>query len=168
MFNSMVVALLLLSTLSGAALTPANASDAHLGTMMFLTGSWRCDGVFPASGKTISSTMTFGLDMGGAALVKHHDDTSSQASYHAIELWAYDTAEKRFSAAVQDNSGGVREFTSPGWVGSTLVWTSASSVKPLQQFAYKKRTMDVFSVDWRVSRDGSNYVVGDTLNCKRS
>ncbi len=168
MRNSAVIIVLLISILGRTAFAQVAAVPKALEPMSFLVGSWNCEGVFPSSGKTISSRMTFNRDLEGMALVKHHDDTSQPAAYHAIELWGYNSAVKQFSAAIQDNFGGVREFTSPGWAGDALIWTSAASVKPPQQFAYKKISNDAYSVDWRVSPDGTTYIVGDTLNCKRS
>jgi hypothetical protein len=110
--------------------------------------------------------MAFATDLDGKAIVKHHDDTSPPALYHAVEVWAYSATDKRFNAAIVDNFGGVRDFQSPGWSGDDFVWTSAPSVKPLQQFAYERRSPTSFTVDWRVSRNGA-YVVGDTLTCVR-
>jgi hypothetical protein len=161
-FTTIVFAL----SLSAAALaeSPSPGPPATLPT--YFIGSWKCDGVFPASGKKISSTMTFAPDLDGKTIVKHHDDTSPPALYHAIEIWTYSATDKQYHAAIVDNFGGVREFSSPGWDGNRFIWTSAPSVKPLQQFAYERRDPDSFNVDWRVSRDGA-YVIGDTLTCTR-
>ena len=130
-----------------------------------LLGSWRCDGVFPASGKTIASTMRFDVDLGGAAVLKHHDDIAP-ASYRAVEAWTYDATGKQFNAAIVDNFGGARRFSSSGWEGDTLAWTSAPEVQPAQKFIYVRAADGVLRVDWQVIR-GGNFVVGDTLTCKR-
>lgn len=150
--------------LAAAPQSTARSSDA-LAPMAYFIGDWVCSGVFPSTGKTISSKMSFRYDLDKKAIVKHHDDTSPPALYHAVELWVFSASDKRFNAAIVDNFGGVRDFTSPGWDGDTLVWSSQPSVQPPQQFVYKKTPSNGFSVDWRVSRDGKTYVVGDTLTC---
>lgn len=135
-----------------------------MSSLSYFIGTWSCQGVFPKSGKTIASTIRFTRD--GASLVKHHDDVPPNA-YHAIELWGFSTTDARFNAAIQDSFGGVRDFSSPGWSADSLVWTSAAQVNPPQQFAYTRKSDNVFQVDWRVLKNGS-YVVGDTLTCTRS
>ncbi|MBV8375334.1 MAG: hypothetical protein JO302_07460, partial [Candidatus Eremiobacteraeota bacterium] len=84
-----------------------------LTSLAFFVGTWTCNGVFPSSGKTIASAMTFSGDLSGKALVKHHDDRPP-STYHAIEVWVYSDSDKRYNAAIADNFGGVREFASPG------------------------------------------------------
>jgi hypothetical protein len=133
--------------------------------MESLLGHWRCDGVFPASGKTIASTMRFDADLGGAAVLKHHDDIAP-ATYRAVEAWTYDAKGKQFNAAIVDNFGGTRRFSSGGWEGDTLTWTSAPEVQPAQKFVYVRTAGGALRVDWQVMRDGG-FVVGDTLTCKR-
>lgn len=166
----LIVGFTLPTTLVRAASPQVSATDAPAGMelLSYFAGPWTCNGVFRASGKTIASTMRFESDLQGKVLLKYHDDTSPPALYHAIEVWTYDAKANAYNAAVVDNFGGVRDFTSPGWAGSNLVWTSGPSVKRLQQFAYTKVGSDTFTVDWRVSRDGKHYVVGDTLTCKRA
>jgi hypothetical protein len=153
-------------TLAALAAGPAPSSSPAPLPAYFI-GSWTCNGVFPSTGQPIASKITFTTDLNGASIVKHHDDTSPPALYHSVEMWAYSPADKRFNAAIVDNFGGVRDFTSPGWNGNRFVWTSAPSVQPLQQFAYERSSENVFTLDWRVSRDGSTYVVGDTFTCTR-
>lgn len=155
--------LLALAMICGAA--GATELQAPIHAMEPLLGSWRCDGVFPASGKTIASTMRFDVDLAGAAVLKHHDDIAP-ASYRAMEGWTYDAKGKQFNAAIVDNFGGARRFSSRGWEGGTLAWTSAPEVQPAQKFIYVRAANGVLRVDWQVMRDG-NYVVGDTLTCKR-
>jgi len=148
---------------------PAATTDAAAqnGTLAYFVGSWRCDGSFPASGKTISSTMRFERDLGGTAILKHHDDIPP-AGYHAVETWAYSPSDHHFNNGIADNFGGLRRFASDGWNGTTLTWTSAPEVTPKQQFVYVRVTDSEMRVDWQVARDGTNYVVGDTLTCKRA
>ena len=131
-----------------------------------LFGHWSCHGVFPASGKTIDSVLRFESDLGGKALLKHHDDTSAPALYHAVEVWGYDAKAERYNAAIVDNFGGTRSFSSAGWVDDTLTWTSAAEVKPAQRFRYIRLSASRMRIDWELERQGS-MVVGDTLTCER-
>ncbi|MEI7037354.1 hypothetical protein [Fulvimonas yonginensis] len=150
------------------AATSVNATDTQpMRTLDYFQGSWRCEGVFPASGRTIASRMTYVADLQGAALVKHHDDTSPGARYHAIETWAYDARAGRFNAAIVDSFGGVRRFGSDGFRQDTLTWESAAEVAPAQRFAYTRLGPRRYRVDWQVARNGKDFVVGDTLTCTR-
>jgi len=142
-----------------SSIPPIRAMDA-------LIGHWQCDGVFPASGKTIASTMRFETDLGGSAVLKHHDDTSPPASYHAVEAWGYDAKAQRFNATILDSFGGARRFSSDGWQGDTLAWTSAPELQPAQRFVYVRKDAGILRVDWEIMREG-HFVVGDTLTCKR-
>jgi hypothetical protein len=140
--------------------------DTSIRVMDGLIGRWQCNGVFPASGRTISSTMRFESDLDGAALLKHHDDTSPPARYHALEAWGYEARSRRFNAMLLDSSGGARRFSTDGWVGDTLTWISSPELQPAQRFVYVRKGQGMLQVDWQVMRDGQ-FVVGDTLTCKR-
>lgn len=110
--------------------------------------------------------MHFDSDLSGAAIVKHHDDTPP-FSYHAVEVWNYDGTGRKFNAAVVDNYGGVRDFTSDGWQDGVLTWTSSPAVRPGQQFVYTRLSDTSMRVDWQASHDGTQYIVGDTLTCTK-
>ncbi|QNK01041.1 hypothetical protein [Dyella telluris] len=131
-----------------------------------LTGPWTCHGVFPATGKTIDSSIRFELDLHGKALVKHHDDTSPPATYHALEAWGYDAKTSRYNATILDSFGGARLFSSEGWKDGRLVWQSAPEVKPAQRFTYKREPGNGLRIDWEVQREGA-FVLGDTMQCSR-
>ncbi|SFS12035.1 hypothetical protein SAMN05216570_2602 [Dyella sp. OK004] len=142
----------------------AESAVAPMHSMDGLIGHWQCHGVFPASGKTIDSSMRFEPDLGGDAVLKHHDDVAP-ARYRAVEAWAYDAKAQRYNATVLDNFGGARRFSSEGWVQDTLTWTSSPDVQPAQSFVYLRKGTDL-QVDWQVMKEG-HFVVGDTLTCKR-
>ncbi|MEO9264044.1 MAG: hypothetical protein ABI282_08100 [Candidatus Baltobacteraceae bacterium] len=131
----------------------------------YFAGAWTCSGVFPQSGKAISSRMTFGSDLKGLSLVKHHDD-DLPFDYHAVELWTYSAADKRFEAAAVDPYSGVREFISDGFAGERLVWASAPWMQPAQSFVYRKIDQGNFVVDYHVHSKAGDIVV-DTLHCVR-
>ena len=135
--------------------------------LAFFRGHWSCAGTFPASGKSIAAAMRFEPDLGTAALIKHHDDTSPPSLYHGVELWGYSAHDAQFNAAILDNFGGVRRFASAGWQGDMLTWTSAGDVQPMQQFVYAKMNADTFRIDWLTKHADAPYVVGDTLTCHR-
>ncbi|WP_430389762.1 hypothetical protein [Dyella sp. 20L07] len=150
--------------LGGSAL--ATPADSPFRDFTDLIGHWSCRGAFPASGKAIEADMRFESDLGGKALLKHHDDTLAPALYHAVEAWGYDAKADRYSAAITDNFGGARIFSSVGWVDGALTWTSATEVKPAQRFRYTRLSSDQLRVDWEVEKQGS-MVIGDTLTCER-
>ncbi|NII74557.1 hypothetical protein FHW84_003147 [Dyella sp. SG562] len=151
-------------TLLGGAASAAEAPS-PIQAMQPLLGSWHCAGVFPASGKKIASTMRFDTELGGAGVLKHHDDIAPN-TYRAVEAWTYDAKGRQFNAAIVDNFGGARRFSADGWEGDTLTWTSAPEVQPAQKFVYVRMADGGLRVDWQVMRGGS-FVVGDTLSCKR-
>ena len=152
-----------------SAVSPAHAASAAeaLTSLGFFAGTWSCKGYFPSNGQTIASTMRFESDLGGTILLKHHDDVQP-ALYHALETWGFDAASQQFAAGISDNFGGVRRFGSDGWHGDVFTWTSAPEIKPLQQFEYTKLPGGGVRVDWRVAKDGTTYVVGDTLACSKT
>lgn len=152
-----------LGLLSGCATA---SPDAPFQDFADLQGRWTCHGVFPASGKTIDSIVRFDLDMDGGALVKHHDDTSPPALYHALETWGYDARNGRYNASILDSSGGMRLFLSNGWKDGRLVWRSAPDVQPAQRFTYRREAHGL-RIDWERERQGV-FVIGDTLHCSRS
>jgi hypothetical protein len=156
--------ILLLTFLSCS--STAMAADDPFRDYADLLGHWACHGVFPASGKTINSNIRFETDLGGTALVKHHDDTAPSALYHAIEAWGYDAKAGHYNATILDNFGGARIFTSTGWSNEGLVWISAPEVKPAQRFVYVRLALNRLRIDWQVERKGE-LVVGDTLTCER-
>jgi len=160
----MRVGFLFVLMLAGGAACAADAPTS-MQAMQPLLGSWHCDGVFPASGKKIASTIRFDTDLGGAGLLKHHDDIAPD-TYRAVEAWTYDAKGRQFNAAIVDSFGGARRFSSPGWAGDTLTWTSAPEVQPAQQFVYVRAADGTLRMDWQVQRNGS-FAVGDTLTCKR-
>lgn len=147
----------------GAALAPAPAvSD----SLRYFDGTWQCDGVFPSNGRRISSKLVFTWSSRVGSVVKQHDDDPPNG-YHAIELWA-PSSKGGFQNMIADSFGGVRHFSSAGWVGDSLVWLDDSDPNRKEQFAYTKLDTDKMRVDWSVSKSGAAFVVGDTLSCSRS
>ena len=158
------MALLFAFCLGAAPPATPTPNGTRVGDLSFFLGTWHCSGSFPSTGKRISSTMRFESDLGGAAIVKHHDDDPPNA-YHAIEVWNYSASDARFNAGISDNFGGFRHFISDGWHDGVLTWTSAPEVGLLQKFVYTRLSDTSMRVDWQASRDGKTFIVGDTLTC---
>jgi hypothetical protein len=156
---------LLLAFIPTLAFGTSATSSKGIATMDYFIGTWDCAGDFPSSGKAIASTIRFDRDLAVKGIVKHHDDRPPSI-YHATELWVYQSAAATFNGAIADNFGGVREFQSTGWQGDQLTWQS-TGVKPAQRFVYRRIDDRTFRLDWDVSPKGAQYVVGDTLTCKR-
>ncbi|WP_266157576.1 hypothetical protein [Dyella silvatica] len=155
-----------MTTCNGLAMA-ADLAPSPMRSLDYFVGDWACAGVFPASGKSIAAQMRYQHDLQGAALLKHHDDTSPPALYHAVEAWGYDSKAQRFNATVLDNFGGARRFYSSGWVNNQWVWTAEAELQPAQRFVYVRLDQQRYRVDWQVARNGADFVVGDTLTCKR-
>jgi hypothetical protein len=145
--------------------TPPPAAVAMAPVAAYFSGKWLCSGRF-SNGKPIASTIRFESDVGGAAVVVHHDDVPALGSYHSIEVWGFQKSTGTYVATLYDAYGGARGFTSAGWSGDVLTWATDAAVTPPQQFVYTKKSADAFTVDWNVYRNEA-YVVGDTLTCNR-
>ena len=156
---------LVLAIIPTLALSASATSSQGMSAMDYFTGTWDCAGQFPSSGKAIASTIRFDRDASVKTIIKHHDDRPP-SGYHAMELWVYQPGSGAFSAAIADNFGGLREFHSAGWRGDELTWQGIG-VEPAQRFVYRRISDSAFRLDWDVSKDGTQYVVGDTLTCKR-
>jgi hypothetical protein len=150
--------------------TPAGATDAvtaaSANSLDYFVGRWQCEGVFPASGKAIASTLKFEQDTASGALLKHHDDTPPNL-YHALELWGFVKAGG-LSDTIMESFGGVHPpLTSPGWSGDTLMWSSPPGVTPANRFTYVRLSPDRMRVDWSIAKVEGEYKIGDTLTCVR-
>lgn len=133
--------------------------------LQYFAGNWSCSGTFPATGRTIASTLVFEPALGGAGVVARQDDMPPNA-FHASFLWG-PAPDGSLVSIVQDSTGGVRRFVSPGWTADTLLWQSDPTVTPAQQFSYRRLDANSMEVEWLVMRTGT-YRVGDVLRCKRT
>jgi hypothetical protein len=85
-------------------------------------------------------------------------------------LWGFDPAEKQFVAFLYDNFGGVRRFTSSGWVEDKLIWIGESSKTDpptVQRFVYKRDNPSQFALNWEVKKGAADWAIGDALTCKK-
>ena len=147
--------------MSGAPTFAVAPSD----SFSYFAGDWHCAGVFPASGRAIASNLHFGWNAESAALTKRHDDEPPNG-YHATELWGA-TKSGDLKDTIVDPFAGVRYYSSPGWSEDALTWTNTAEASPKDRFTYTRLNPRTMRVDWATSRDGSTYVVGDTLTCSR-
>jgi hypothetical protein len=132
-------------------------------------GRWSCHGSFPASGKQIDSEIVFTPELEGAWLQVRHDDLLPN-QFHAIELWGLDSGRKQFVALIFDNFGGMRKFTSTGWISDTLIWIGEpSTTAPFttQRFVFSRPSPTQFTVNWEVKKGSADWRLGDTLTCRR-
>jgi hypothetical protein len=154
---------------AGAVVLALSAAPAFAATpadvFSYFAGDWHCAGMFPSNGRAISSNLHFDWNASAAALVKRHDDDPPNG-YHAVELWG---AAKfgDLKDTIVDPFAGVRYYESPGWSGDTLTWTNVAEESPKDRFTYTRLDPATMRVDWAVSKDGSTFVVGDTLACTR-
>jgi hypothetical protein len=89
-------------------------------------GRWHCDGKFARNGKPISANLVFESILGRRFILFRHDD-ELPFNYHAWSEWGWDANTRQFISTIQDISGGVRLFRSPGWVEGTLTWSGGRS-----------------------------------------
>lgn len=144
---------------------PALADGVAPPSFRDLAGQWHCEGVFVSNGKVISSNIDVTWDEITGTLIVHHDDVAP-FQYHVVELW---TAGKTgLQARLADSTGGVRDFTAPGWVNKTLTWQGVATTPYDERFVYTLVGPATLRADWQVSKDGASYRTGDTLTCKKS
>jgi hypothetical protein len=134
--------------------------------LRYFDGTWHCGGVFPSTGRKISSKLTFVWYAQTGSILKQHDDEQPN-EYHAVELWAASN-KGGLQNMIADAFGGVRFFSSTGWSGEALTWINDSDPARKEQFAYTKLNRDTMRVDWMISKNDAPFVVGDTLTCTRT
>ena len=138
--------------------------DLVAATAAKLLGTWQCAGAF-ANGKPIESQMTFESVLGGKWISYRHDDRPPNR-YAAIGLWGKGTSHP-FEATIFDNFGGHRLFVSEGWIANALTLENAADPAKRQRFIFSMTDDGGLRMEYRVSRDGGEWTLGDYLNCKR-
>lgn len=149
------------------ALLSADVPPSPPPTLAYFVGVWRCDGNLLPSGRPISSTLAFTWDAETASLVKAHADLPP-GKYKAAERWAYTPETKAFRASVSSVAGGIRWYSTPGWMAEVLTWrkTRAEGERD-DAFAYRRIGPDEMQIEWSVDRTGSGLEPGDKLVCRR-
>lgn len=154
------------ASLSGQA-APLQASvKPSVADLDFFLGRWSCAGRFVRSGKAIEADVSFEKVLEGKWILFRHDDRPP-FSYHAIAEWSWSEGEHDYVASIQDSTGGLRLFHSPGWRGRRLTWTgSAIGSQTDQQFEFERMTDSEFKVSYSTLKDGK-WIPVDTSVCKR-
>jgi hypothetical protein len=136
-------------------------------SLSFFTGNWHCDGKFATSGKSISANLVFEPILNGKFLLFKHDD-EPPFTYHAWSQWGWDNNAHQFISTVQDVTGGLRLFRSPGWVDKTLMWSGGNLPDSSdQQFVFQRIDDNSFRVNYSYKKSGSWLAVDSSL-CTRA
>lgn len=155
--------MLLLPSIAFAAEPPQR--DVVALTVEKLEGVWRCAGAF-ANGKPIESQMAFASSLNGKWIEYRHLDRPP-SSYGAFGMWGKGTTNA-LQATIFDSFGGHREFTSAGWVADELTLETAdASTAKRERFIFTNPHDGELRMEYRVSRDGGEWKLGDYLNCKQ-
>jgi len=142
----------------------------------FFSGEWAGAGEF-ASGKKIEADASFSPDLDNQWLVYRHADRAPN-SYKALGMWGFEYTSKKFIMVINDNFGGARLFSSEGWRDRKVVFlkqntlapqTGAAAAQPGNQerFTFERQTDDAFKMTYEVSKDGTNWRMGDYLIFKK-
>ncbi len=168
-FGSRIILLfalfLILAFTARAQTTPTKKGIADL---QWFSGHWSCDGKFTRSGKSISADLSFESALENKWMLFRHDDRPP-FSYHALSEWGWDEKGQQYVSTVQDSTGGVRVFYSPGFSGSSLVWDGkalGNSAAPAERFEFAKDGANSFTVRYSFQQDGQWQDV-DSSTCLR-
>jgi hypothetical protein len=129
-------------------------------------GRWHCDGKFARNGKPISANLVFESILRGRFILFRHDD-ELPFNYHAWSEWGWDANRRQFISTIQDISGGVRLFRSPGWVEGTLTWSGGDLPDSSdQRFVFERLGDRKFRVSYFQKNEDSWQAV-DSSSCSR-
>jgi hypothetical protein len=155
-------------SLTNSAQGQTASANKSLSDLQWFAGHWSCDGKFIRSGKAISADLSFELALEDKWMLFRHDDRPP-FSYHAISEWGWDEKGQRYVSTVQDSTGGIRLFYSPGFADSKLVWDSKAlgdPAAPAERFEFIKNSPDIFTVSYSFQKGGQFQAV-DTSTCTR-
>ena len=128
-------------------------------------GKWHCEGKF-SNGTTISASVSFEPILNGNFLLFRHDD-EPPFGYHAWSEWGWDATARQFISTIQDLTGGIRLFRSPGWTEQTLTWTGGNLPDSAdQKFVFERRENSKFRVSYSYKKNDS-WVAVDSSVCSR-
>lgn len=144
------------------------STNKSVADLQWFSGHWSCDGKFSRSGKTISADLSFEPMLQGKWMLFRHDDRPP-FSYHALSEWGWDEKGQQYISTVQDSTGGIRVFYSPGFSDSKLVWDGRALGNPAaqaEQFEFEKIGPNAFTVSYSFQQDGKWQAV-DKSTCTR-
>jgi hypothetical protein len=158
----------LLLSLAIAARCQTTSSNKSVADLQWFSGHWSCDGKFAGSGKAISADLLFEPVLDSKWMLFRHDDRPP-FSYHALSEWGWDEKGQQYISTVQDSTGGVRVFYSPGFSDSKLVWDGkalGNPAAPAERFEFAKNGPNTFTVSYSFEQDGKWRAV-DASTCTR-
>jgi hypothetical protein len=139
---------------------------APIQSFTFFIGKWHCEGKF-ANGTAISASVSFEPILSGNFLLFKHDD-EPPFGYHAWAEWGWEAASKEFVSTIQDLTGGIRLFRSPGWKDQALVWTGGNLPDSTdQKFVFERMDTAKFRVSYSYKKNGL-WVAVDSSVCSRA
>jgi hypothetical protein len=142
-------------------------TSSRISELNWFSGNWTCAGKF-TSGKSISAKVSFESTLDGKWILFRHDD-DPPFKYHALSEWGWEKKSQRFLSLIQDSTGGVRAFYSPGWDGAKLLWEGGalSSEQPSsERFEFTRLDDSAFQVSYSY-RKNEDWVSVDTSRCIR-
>jgi hypothetical protein len=145
-----------------------SAAGKTLVELHWFAGSWSCEGSFTASGKAISADLSFEPALENKWLLFRHDDRPP-FSYHALSEWGWDDKGQQYISTVQDSTGGIRVFYSPGFSDSRLLWEGKALLNPAapaERFEFTKNAANMFTVRYWFQKNGQWQAV-DASTCTR-
>ncbi|HME82884.1 MAG TPA: hypothetical protein VKF82_12540 [Candidatus Eremiobacteraceae bacterium] len=130
----LVVALLALSAIGLADTTPGiestpipAAKKPDFSSLKFSLGTWSCSSRSARRPAPYTSTGTSSIDPSGYWIVT--DTATAKTSWapatNSVDKITYDSDQHRWVDVYTDDVGGYDVSYSPGWSGSTMVWTDA-------------------------------------------
>jgi len=142
----------------------------------FFAGEWSGNGEF-ANGKKITADVSFKPDLDDQWLIYRHTDRAP-GLYKALGMWGIERSSKRLIMIVNDNFGGMRLFTSEGWVNGAVVFQKDTAIMPAspatapqqvirERFSFERQADDMFKMTYETSNDGKTWRLGDYLIFKR-
>ena len=153
-------------SLLAAAGAMAQSTDASM--VKFFSGSWGCTGEF-SNGKKIAADITFRPEMDGKWLVSSHADRPP-GPYKSLSTWGVDRETGKLVAVIHDIAGGVRLFTSDGWVNGSVTFERAALLDQKirhERFRYEQQSAESFKMTYEVHGPEGPWKMGDYLVCTR-
>ncbi len=131
-------------------------------------GAWSCEGKFPSNGATHTSKYT-GRTFESGAWVELDEVDIQPKGYVGHYVWQFDKKNNQI-VSIDANRSGYTVYTSPGWNGNKLTFTStaaSSSPETVSRFIFETKDADQFTVTYEMSRNMS-FVPGDSLICHKA
>ena len=160
------VTLLLTAGLSPTTIAAASAGMTdELAPLAWFVGAWQCAGQF-SNRRPIHSRETFSTEMGGHWLRMQHADTL-QDHYAADEWWGYDRATREFAVTVFDNTGGLRNYVSSGWAGTTLSLLKTAGSGYIDRFVFRRSSNAQYRISYAHLDSSGAWQPDDEPTCRR-